>query len=62
MKTKEEKFRGAIDKHVERLTQQPHPLTGRPLTVDQAQRRALDVAEAADKKAPLKEHTEIKPS
>lgn len=49
-KTHEEKMRHAIDKAKERLTQAPDPRTGRPLTVDQATKRAHELADAQDAK------------
>lgn len=50
MSSKEENIRRAIEKHEERLTQKPHPLTGRPMSGEDAARRARELAREVDRK------------
>lgn len=50
MSSNEDRMKRAIDKHEERLTKQPHPLTGRPLSSEDAARRARDLARETDRK------------
>lgn len=56
MSQREDKIKRAIDKHAERLSTQPHPLTGRPLSSNEAHQRAVDVARAHEQGRPADKH------
>lgn len=49
MSQQEDRIKKAIDKHEERLTRQPHPATGRPMSSEDAARRARDLARQVER-------------